>query len=223
MLSNKGEIKLNLKIGNKLLALLITAVLVISIAGMIEQPVKAQEGVTIGTPQQTFTGGPVPAGITPSTSIDTIAYMSFSPNPIGVGQQLLVNLWVQPATSVARAHTGYSVVITKPDGTTITVGPIVSYGGDTTAWFTYIPSVAGNYTLQFFFAGDYYPKGNYVNGIVNNPAAQYSAAAPFNATQDCFYKPSQTVQYPLLVQDTAVSRCKKHHCRQTTGHDLSHQ
>ena len=113
-----------------------------------------------------ITGGPVPAGITPSTSIDTIAYMSFSPNPIGVGQQLLVNLWVQPATSVARAHTGYSVVITKPDGTTITVGPIVSYGGDTTAWFTYIPSVAGNYTLQFFFAGDYYPKGYYVNGIV---------------------------------------------------------
>ena len=154
---------MNPKIGNKLLALLITAVLVISIAAMI-QPINAQDDqshgyVNIGTPQQTFTGGPVPAGVTPSTNIDTIAYMSFSPNPIGVSQQLLVNLWVQPATSVARAHTGYTVIITTPDGSAITVGPMVSYGGDTTAWFTYVPSVAGNYTLQFFFAGDYYPKG----------------------------------------------------------------
>ena len=48
----------------------------------------------------------------------------------------------------------------------VTVGPMVSYLGDTTAWFTYVPGQAGNYTLQFFFAGDYYPTGYYLNGIV---------------------------------------------------------
>jgi hypothetical protein len=199
---------MNLKIGNRLLALLITAILVISTAALI-QPINAQDQshgyVNIGTPQQTFTGGPVPAGVTPSVNIETIAYMSFSPNPIGIGQQLLVNLWVQPATSVARAHTGYSVIITEPDGNIVTIGPMVSYGGDTTAWFTYIPTVAGNYTLQFFFAGDYYPKGAYVDGIVNGTKTAYSAAATFNATQDCFYKPSQSAKYPLTVQQDFVS------------------
>ena len=39
----------------------------------------------------------------------------------------------------------------------------------------------GNYTLQFFFAGDYYPKGYYVNGIINNTAT----TGGYNATQDC--------------------------------------
>jgi hypothetical protein len=176
-------------------------------------PVTAQDGVTIGTPQVPTTGGPIPDGITPSVSIDTIPYLSFSPNPIGVNQDLLINVWLQPATQVNRAHTGYTVTITKPDGSIITVGPFVSYQADATAWLTYKPDVAGNYTIQFSFAGDYYPAGYYYMGLLTN-ASQSStiyvsggnmANQGFNATQDCYYKPSESEKYTLIVQENPIA------------------
>jgi hypothetical protein len=200
---------------NKFLALILTTLLIASAAFalMNTMPVKAQQGVTIGTAQYTITGGPVPAGVSPSTNIDTISYISFSPNPIGVGQQLLINVWLQPATQVNRAHTGYTLDITKPDGTDIKVGPFNSYTADATAWLTYIPDVAGNYTIQFSFAGDYYPAGYYYQGLLTwTPqsgtiivSAGTSTNTGFNATQDVYYKPSSTAKYTLEVQQDLVN------------------
>ena len=211
----------------KSFAFIVITLMIISatIATVTIIPVKAQvtsppTGVTIGPPQLPYAGGPVPAGVTPSLNIPTIAYLSFSPNPIGVGQQLLVNLWTQPALDVERAHTGYTVVITKPDGSKITVGPMVSYAADTTAWITYTPDVVGNYTVQFFFAGDYYPTGYYLLGYrvataQSVPVGSYYAphggaltntlTSTFNATQDCYYEPSQTLAYSLVVQQNYVN------------------
>jgi hypothetical protein len=184
----------------KATAILVTILMVTSIT-LIAMPVQAQdEGVHGGSPNIPVTGGPVPAGVTPSATITTIPYMSFSPNPIGVGQPLLVNLWVQPATVVQRAHTGYTVVITKPDDTTDTVGPMNSYQGDTTAWFNYIFTDAGNYTLQFFFAGDYYPAGRYIDGVLTN-----ATSGGYNAANDVYYAPSNTAKYTLVVQEETVA------------------
>ena len=191
---------------------MITSIALIAMPEVMPE-VKAQQGVTIGTPNVPTTGGPVPSGVTPSQSLDTIAYMSFSPNPIGVGQSLLVNIWTQPAVQVNRGRTGYTVVITKPDQSKVTVGPMVSFQGDTTAYFTYVPDVAGNYTLQFFYAGDYYPAGYYFQGVLTNTSqtnnivvsAGTTANAGFNATSDLYYKPSQTVAYPLVVQQNSVA------------------
>ncbi len=203
---------MNLNKKNLTFAIFVSALMIASMIVIIV-PVRAQQGVTIGTAQTPTTGGPVPAGVTPSLSLNTIAYMSFSPNPIGVGQQLLVNIWLQPATQVNRAHTGYTVIITKPDGTTETVGPLVSFQADTTAWFTYSPDVAGNYTLQFFFAGDYYPAGYYFQGLKANTtqsgtiivSAGTSTNTGFNATQDVYYMPSNTDKYTLTVQQDQVT------------------
>ncbi len=194
----------------KILAISVTLLMIASISVMM--PANAQQGVTIGTAQSPTTGGPVPAGVTPSVTITTTPYISFSPNPIGVGQQLLINVWLQPATQVNRAHTGYTVLITKPDGTVITVGPFVSYQADATAWLTYTPDVSGNYTLQFKFAGDYYPVGYYYQGVLTwtpqNSTIFVSggnmANQGFNATQDCYYAPSQTQAYQLVVQPDFV-------------------
>ena len=142
----------NLTLRTKSFALIIIALMMasVTVTAITIMPAKAQTiGITIGAPNAAYTGGPVPAGITPSTTISTIPYISFEPNPIGVGQILTVNMWTQPAVVVQRARTGYTVIIGKPDGTAITVGPMDSYLGDTTAWFTYVPDAVGNYTLQF--------------------------------------------------------------------------
>ena len=185
------------------IALLLASIIVTTVTKM---PVSAQTtGITIGTPTLAYTGGPPPAGVTPQVSVTTVPYLSFVPNPIGVGQVLTVNVWEQPALTVARAHTGYTVTITNPDGTTTTVGPFDSYLGDTTAYFTWVPTVAGNYTLQFSFAGDYYPAGTYTDGFLNYTGPLVSGAAPFTATQSCYYEPSMTAKYTLIVQQNPVA------------------
>ena len=56
------------------------------------------------TAQTTYTnmqeGGsiPLPPGVTPDTSLDTIAHVSFNPNPVGVGQYVTVFMWMSPPT-----------------------------------------------------------------------------------------------------------------------------
>lgn len=95
----------------------------------------------------------------------------------------------------------------------MTVGPFVSYQADATAWLTYKPDVAGNYTIQFSFAGDYYPAGYYYMGLLTNTSQSSTifvsggnmANQGFNATQDCYYAPSQSPKYSLSVQEAQVS------------------
>jgi hypothetical protein len=73
-------------------------------------------------------------------------YLSFRPNPVGVGQPVLVNFWTTPSYNT-QLH-DYTVTITKPDGTQVIkkMDPVKT---DATAWFEYIPDQVGNYTLQF--------------------------------------------------------------------------
>jgi outer membrane protein assembly factor BamB len=183
-----------------------TTILVLLMASvtLMAMPVQAQ------APTINYTGGPLPAGVTPDVTLDTIPYLSISPNPIGLNQPLLVNVWVQPATQVNRAHTGYSVTFTKPDGTTATIGPMNSYCGDATAWFEYVVDQVGTWKVKFSFAGDYYPAGYYYNGIVYPSLA---AIGPYTASMfggpiqlgSAYYKPSSTAEVELTVQPDMVA------------------
>jgi len=165
-------------------------------------PVQAQTQVSGGAPQSSgFAGGPLPSGVIPNDTIETIAYLSCSPNPIGVNQPLLVNIWLQPPVIVNRVVTGYTVVITKPDGTTDNVGPLNSYQGDATDWFNYVPDQIGNYTFQLFFAGAYYPAGYYNQGIVYNTSQTGGSAY----LQSAYYSPSSSVVVKLTVQEAPVA------------------
>jgi hypothetical protein len=163
--------------------------------------VQAQEhGGTAGT----VTGGPLPTGVTPDVTMNGRIFLSFSPNPIGVGQTLLVNLWSIPAPGANRAHTGYTVTFTKPDGTKDVVGPINSYVADGTAWFEYFPDQTGSWTVQFTYPGDYYPAGRYVNGVLNNSAAPGSSFMDQRDYPETWYKPAQTPVQNLTVQGEPV-------------------
>lgn len=73
------------------------------------------------------------------------------PNPVGVGQQVLLHIGIPDATAWPQAGwTGITVTVTKPDGTTETLGP---FSTDTTGGTgaIYVPSTAGNYSLQSHF------------------------------------------------------------------------
>jgi hypothetical protein len=126
--------------------------------------------------------------------VDTTAYLSFSPNPVGVGQTVLVNVWLRPATHVSRHLTNYKVTITDPDGKKKTE-TLESYYGDTTSWFTFTPGKAGTWTLKFEFGGEHFPEADAPGGFAEPPIVHLGA---------CYYKPSSTEEQELVVQQESV-------------------
>ena len=167
----------------------ITLTLLTAYVALMAMPVPAQTNVQSGG------SIPLPSGVTPNVSYNTIAHMSFRPNPIGVGQPLLVNVWLQPPTHVSRYFKGYVVKLTKPDGTTTSVGPMDSYLGDTTAWFEYIMDQLGTWKIQFDFPGGFFPAGNYTV-----PGGAYAGGQTLNAPLSIYYKPSTDGPYDIIVQ-----------------------
>ncbi len=191
------QLKINKK-NRMILATIVTMLFLLSSIAAIT-PVNAQQMQNPNT-----AGGELPAGVTPSVIMEGKVFLSFSPNPIGVDQELLVNVWSIPAPGANRAHTGYTVTFTKPDGTKDVIGPFNSFVADGTNWFTYIPDQAGNWTVQFKYAGDYYPAGRYVNGVLNNSAAPGSNFMDQRDYPSTWYKPAETPVQKLVVQQDPV-------------------
>ena len=168
--------------------------------------------VQTGAPQLEPWPTTVPSGVTPNTTIATTAFISISPNPIGLGQPILVNLWLEPPVHYNRFFSGYTVTITKPDGNRIVVGPINSYQGDSTAWFQYIAEQAGTWKFKFDFAGNYFRAGYYYNGRVYDSLADIGSyqtggmgfGGP-SFLQSAYYQPSNSIEQAITVQEELVS------------------
>jgi hypothetical protein len=141
---------------------------------------------------------PLPAGVTPDISFQPRLGLSFRPNPVGVGQTVLVNMWMEPPTAVTRYITGYTVTITKPDKTT-EVKVLNSYQADTTAWFEFVPDQVGNWTLKFEMPGAYFPPGNYTM-----PADSAEPGYTESYTRSLYYEPCSTGEQTLVVQQAQI-------------------
>jgi outer membrane protein assembly factor BamB len=87
-------------------------------------------------------------------SITPSAFLSVNPNPVGVNQPVDVTIWLAPITvSQDDVFHGFSVTITKPDGTTETKGPLTAYAMGT-QFFSYTPTMVGDYLLKFDYPGE---------------------------------------------------------------------
>jgi outer membrane protein assembly factor BamB len=94
---------------------------------------------------------------TPAWTLSTYAFINVAPNPVGVGQTAYVNFWIDKVPPTAEGNYGVHwhnmvVTVTKPDGTTQTLGPYNSdaVGG---AWSTFTPTQVGTYKFVFNFPG----------------------------------------------------------------------
>ena len=100
---------------------------------------------------------PVTYAHDPPWTNPTTAFIAVAPNPIGVGQNLMVAMWlsIPPPTSIdigGDRWKGMTVTITKPDGTKETQGPFTSDPlGD--QYFMYKPDIVGKYYFQMSFPG----------------------------------------------------------------------
>ncbi|MGD0070905.1 MAG: hypothetical protein ABSB71_05030 [Candidatus Bathyarchaeia archaeon] len=92
---------------------------------------------------------------TPPWQILTYAFLNVDPNPVGVGQTAYVNFWIDSVPPTAAGQWGdrwynMAVTVTKPDGTTETLGPLTSdpTGG---TWASLVVDQVGNYTFVGHF------------------------------------------------------------------------
>jgi outer membrane protein assembly factor BamB len=139
---------------------------------------------------------PTVSSHTPPWTVPTYTYVSVSPNPVGVGQTVNVNFWVNipPPTQIGvygDRWQNLTVVVTKPDGSKTTLGP---YPSDATGgtFTTYTPAATGNYTFQSFFGGQTLTNANPAPGV-----------APNIAVNDT-YLPSKSTVFTLTVQQEAI-------------------
>jgi hypothetical protein len=176
----------------KTILLTLIAVVSISLLQISVQPAEAQLAA-----QQPVSGS-LPSGVTVDATVETRAFLSFRPNPIGLGQSLLVNMWINPGVSsndrlLPQAHV---ITITKPDGTKDTI-TLDSEPATAAQWFEMTPDQIGTWKFQFEFIGTYFPAGRYYNGkiVTNTSGTLYGSA---------YYKPSSTAEQELTVQQDFV-------------------
>jgi hypothetical protein len=136
----------------------------------------------------------------------THAYVTLSANPIGMGQTEVVTFRIEelnPLSSgvfVTEVWRGFTVKITNPQGNTETKGP---FNADTTggSYFTFVPTSAGNYTLQAFFPGQW------VNGsfttVANTGSWSNVTGQPLKSAQ-WWFAPSQSPIVTLNVQEKPI-------------------
>jgi outer membrane protein assembly factor BamB len=195
---------------NKFTTTALIALLTISAFVLLVTPLIAQDDTPHGgAPQLAEWATSPPAGVTPTITIDSTAFLSFAPNPIGDGQNLLVNLWLEPATHYSRYRSGYTVTFTKPDGSQDVIGPLNSYQGDTTAWFEYPVDQVGEWKIQFTAAANYFPAGWYYNGIVyaseaDLPPGPYGMFSGPTYLDDAYYLGDTSPEMTLVVQENQV-------------------
>jgi len=174
-------------------------VLLMASVTLMAIPVQAQFGYwTNPTNPQSNGSVLLAAGVTPDVVFDVVPYLSFRPNPVGVGQTVLVNMWITPGPAVSRYVTGYKVTITKPDGTT-DVQTLNSYYADGTAWFEYVVDQVGEWKLKFDMPGAYWPAGNYTI-----PEGVSNAGFTESFSRSLYYPPVSTEEQTLTVQEEQV-------------------
>jgi hypothetical protein len=193
-----------LKISKKWLTTIAILLLATSALAILNnQPVEAQPAAQ----QPTIA---IPTGQTAEVTAQTLARLSFRPRTVGLGQPILVNMWLQSVTLGANYKyvQSYKVTLTKPDGTTDVIVKN-SYVADATSWFEYMPDQIGTWSIKFDFLGQYFPNGTYFQGV-NYPsvaaigpytAGQFGGPAYFRST---YYEPSSDGPYTLVVQQEPV-------------------
>jgi outer membrane protein assembly factor BamB len=97
-----------------------------------------------------FVALPMVGAHEPPWEVPNWAFISCVPDVIGVGQQMVIVFWANAIPPTASGAYGdrwtFYVEVTKPDGTTETLGPFTSdpVGG---GWTTYTPDQVGEYSI----------------------------------------------------------------------------
>ncbi len=136
---------------------------------------------------------------TAASPLPTNAFLAVSPNPVGVGQQATLEMWLgqpNPTASgvVGSRWTNLTVAVTKPDGKTETLGPFTANDASF-AVTTYTPNKIGNYTFKFIFPGQHVTG---ISPLTMTPIDNYYAASSFTTVLTVQEQPATTMPQASL-------------------------
>jgi outer membrane protein assembly factor BamB len=117
--------------------------------------------------------------------ISTNAYISVSPNPIGINQTLNVIVWLVPFIPANAVYHNYTVTFTKPDGTIVTIGPFDSEPGGL-GTFNFTPDQNGTWHYHFSYSGGDIVGGN-IYSVSTSPTSTLTVqTAPIPGLQPSY-------------------------------------
>jgi outer membrane protein assembly factor BamB len=137
---------------------------------------------------------------TPAWNIPTYAYISVTPNPVGVNQEVSVIMWLDKPPPTANGAYGdrwqdYTVNVVKPGGSNDTLGPFTSDPVGS-GYTSYTPTETGNYTFQFIYPGQKLAGAN----PNPSPTDTYKLSPFVNDT----YEASMSDPVTLIVQQEQI-------------------
>ena len=159
---------------------------------------------------------PTTSAHTPIWTIDSYAYLQAGPNPVGVGQPVLIIMWVDgpmPGATVdndIRRH-DYTLIVTAPDGSKQTFNwPDIS---DPTSvqFISYTPDQVGTYTMAFSYPGQTYTwdasssQRTWTGDIFTPANATFELTVqqePIPAPKDSYPLPTEYWTRPIEGQNT---------------------
>jgi nitrous oxidase accessory protein len=119
------------------------------------------------------------------TIIETTAFLSAEPNPVGVGQMVKLDMLIEPPPPPsAERLSGLIVNFTFPDYTTEHIGPLFT-NSNGSAFTHYVPTMVGTHTLRLSYFGESFENGE----IIYNAT---SATITLNVTQEPQPTPTPT-------------------------------
>jgi len=127
--------------------------------------------------------------------VDTFLYLMVAPNPAGVGQTVLITFQLDKPSPLAFGvlekipgsfFQGFTIKITKPDGTVETKGPLKAWA-TSGAFIFYTPDQEGTYRIQASFPGQW----------INTTAF---AVGGWRPNTQYWFKPSVSREVELIVQ-----------------------
>jgi hypothetical protein len=118
---------------------------------------------------------------TPPWNIPTWAYLSASPNKAGIGETVLLVMWLNTIPPTAGGtggdmFHGFKIDVTAPDGSKSSLGPFDS-GPVGTTWTTFTPNQVGTYSFVFSYPGQVL-----VAGVNPNPMGMVYVGDTFGAS-----------------------------------------
>ncbi len=129
-----------------------------------------------------------------------------APNPVGINQQVLISIQLDKTSPTATSYNrgdlfkGFTLTITKPDGSIETKGPFTSWPTSGTFLY-YTPTMLGTYTLKANFPGQW------VNGSFTSFSAYGGAWTNGTGTriyENRYYSPSNSASVSMTVQQQQV-------------------
>jgi outer membrane protein assembly factor BamB len=127
-----------------------------------------------------------------AADVPTYAFLNVAPDPVGSGQSTVVAFWldkVPPTAGVADwgdRWQNLTVSVTKPDGTSTTLGPFTSDPVGS-SWTYFTPDQIGTYYLTFSFPGQRVTGPMLTGGVIDN-----------------YYQPSTSAKVALTVQQEQI-------------------